>query len=179
MVRILKNNSRGKMQLAICSSGNSHFHLLRVKSNCSSHIGTKYIDVLFGVIHTRTLLANLLPVIVIHSNVLLTFAGFLIVTPATNTTAWSFSLLHGLCNNNTSNKHYRMKSLVVARALIVIVTQATNTTHEVSRCCTGFVIITSATNTTAWSLSLMRWLGNNNTSNEHYRMKSLVAALAW
>ena len=38
MIRILKNNSRGKLQLAICWSINSHLHLLRQKSNCSSHI---------------------------------------------------------------------------------------------------------------------------------------------
>ena len=59
----IKNNSGYKMQLAICWSGSSHLHLRRHKSNCSSHIVTKFMDVLFGVIHTRTLLENLLSVI--------------------------------------------------------------------------------------------------------------------
>ena len=68
----LKNNSRGKMQWAICWSGNSHLHLLRQKSNCSSHIVTPFIYVLFGVIHSITLLESLLSVIVTHSSVLLT-----------------------------------------------------------------------------------------------------------
>ena len=72
MVRILKNNSGGKLQLAICWSGNSHLHLLRQKSNCSSHIVTPFMDVLFGVIHSITLLENLLSVIVTHSSILLT-----------------------------------------------------------------------------------------------------------
>ena len=53
------------MQLAICWSGSSHLH------NCSSHIVTQLMDVLFGVILTRTLLGNLLSVIVTHSNDLL------------------------------------------------------------------------------------------------------------
>ena len=60
------------MQLAICWSGSSHLHLLRQKSNCSSHIVTEFMDVLFGVIHYRTLLENLLSVIVTHSIMLLT-----------------------------------------------------------------------------------------------------------
>ena len=61
------------MLLVICWSENSHYlHLLRQKSNCSSHIVTPFMDVLFGVIHTRTLLENLLSVIVTHSSVLLT-----------------------------------------------------------------------------------------------------------
>ena len=59
------------MQWAICWSGNSHLHLLRQKSNCSSHIVTPFMDVHFGDIHTRTLLENLLSVIVAHSSVLL------------------------------------------------------------------------------------------------------------
>ena len=59
------------MQLAICLSGNSHLHILRQKSNCSSHIVIPFMDVLFGVIHSRTLLENLLSVIVTHSSVLL------------------------------------------------------------------------------------------------------------
>ena len=58
------------MQWAICWSGNSHLHLLKQKSNCSSHIVTPFMDVLFGVIHTRTLLENLLSFIVTHSSIL-------------------------------------------------------------------------------------------------------------
>ena len=46
------------MLLGICWSGSSHLHLLRQKSNCSSHIVTPFMDVLFAVIHTRTLLKN-------------------------------------------------------------------------------------------------------------------------
>ena len=67
----IKNNSGGKMQWAICWSGNTHLHLLRQKSNCSSHIVSQFMDVLFGFIHSRTLLENLLSVIVTHSSVLL------------------------------------------------------------------------------------------------------------
>ena len=63
---------RRKMQLAICWSGNSHLHLLKQKSNCSGHIVTPFMDALFGVIHSRTLLESLLSVIVTHSSVLLT-----------------------------------------------------------------------------------------------------------
>ena len=48
------------------------FHLWRQKSNCSSYIVTPFMEVLFGVIHTRTPQENLLAVIVTHSNVLLT-----------------------------------------------------------------------------------------------------------
>ena len=55
IIRILENNSGGKMQLAICWSGNSHLDLLRQKSNCSSHIVAIFMDVLFGVIHSRTI----------------------------------------------------------------------------------------------------------------------------
>ena len=40
MIRILKNSSGGKMQLGICWSESSHLHLLRQKSNCSSHTVT-------------------------------------------------------------------------------------------------------------------------------------------
>ena len=40
------------------------------KYNCSSHIVSQFMDVLFGVIHTNTLLENLLSVIVAHSNYL-------------------------------------------------------------------------------------------------------------
>ena len=70
----LKINSGGKMQLAICSSGSSNLHLWRQKSNCSSHFVTQFTDALFGVIHTRTLLENLLSenVIVTHTYILLT-----------------------------------------------------------------------------------------------------------
>ena len=59
------------MQWAICWSGNSHLHLLRQKSNCSSHIVTQFMDVVIGVIQFRTLLESLLSVIVTHSSVLL------------------------------------------------------------------------------------------------------------
>ena len=52
------------MQWAICWSGNSYLHLLRQKSNCSRHIVTPIIYVLFGVVHSKTLLENLLSVIV-------------------------------------------------------------------------------------------------------------------
>ena len=41
-----------------------------MESNCSSHIVTPFMDVLFGVIHTRTLLGNLMSVLVTHSSVL-------------------------------------------------------------------------------------------------------------
>ena len=47
------------MLSGICWSGSSHLHLLRQKSNSSSRIVTRFMDVLFGVIHTRTLLANI------------------------------------------------------------------------------------------------------------------------
>ena len=72
MISILKNNSGGKMKLAICWWWCFHLYLLRQKSNCPSHIVTRFMDVLFGVIHTRTLLENLLTVIVTHSRALLT-----------------------------------------------------------------------------------------------------------
>ena len=52
------------MQLAICWSGSSHLHLWRQNPNCSSHIVIPFMDVLFGVIHSRTLLENSLSVIV-------------------------------------------------------------------------------------------------------------------
>ena len=57
--------------MVICWSESSHFYLLRQKSNCSSHIVTPFMDVIFGVIHTRTLLENLLSVLVTYSSVLL------------------------------------------------------------------------------------------------------------
>ena len=81
MIRILKNNSGGKIQYAIGWLGNSHLRLLRQKSNCSSHIVTKFRDVLFDVIHSRTLLESLLSVIVTHSSVLLT-------SPDTSARVW-------------------------------------------------------------------------------------------
>ena len=40
-------------------------------TNYSSHIATQLMDEIFGVIHTRTLLENLLSFIVTHSNDLL------------------------------------------------------------------------------------------------------------
>ena len=52
------------MQLAICWLESSHLHLLRQKSNCSSRIVIPFMDVHFGVIHSRTLLENFLSVIV-------------------------------------------------------------------------------------------------------------------
>ena len=61
------------MQWAICWSGSSHLHLLRQKSNCSSRIVTQFMYVHFNIIHSRTLLENLLSVIVTHSSMLLTF----------------------------------------------------------------------------------------------------------
>ena len=39
---------------------------IEAKSNCSSNIVTSFMDVVFGVIDTRTLLENLLSVIVTH-----------------------------------------------------------------------------------------------------------------
>ena len=60
------------MLLAICWSESSHLHLLRQKFNCSGHIVTPFMDVLFDVIHTRTPLENLPSVLVTHSSVLLT-----------------------------------------------------------------------------------------------------------
>ena len=60
------------MQLTICWSGGSHLHQWGQKYNCLSHIVTQFNDVHFGVIHTRTLLENLLSVRVTHSNALLT-----------------------------------------------------------------------------------------------------------
>ena len=56
------------MLFLICWSESSHLHLLRQISNCSSHIVTPFMDVLFGLIHTRTLLENLQSVLVTHSS---------------------------------------------------------------------------------------------------------------
>ena len=69
------------MLLAICWSESSHLHLFRHKSNCLSHIVIPFMDVLFGVIHTRTLLENLLSVLVTYSKVSLT-------SPATPARVW-------------------------------------------------------------------------------------------
>ena len=44
MIRILKNNSWGKMQLELCWSRSSYFLLLRQKSYCSSNIVTPFMD---------------------------------------------------------------------------------------------------------------------------------------
>ena len=84
MIRILKNSSGGKMLLAIYWSKSSHSHLLRQKSNCSSHIVTPFVDVLFGIIHTRTLLENLLSVLVTHSS--------LIIIPSYTSSILAFSM---------------------------------------------------------------------------------------
>ena len=54
------------MQLAICWSGNFYLRLFVQKSNCSSRIVTPFMDVHFSIIHSRTLLENLLSVIVTH-----------------------------------------------------------------------------------------------------------------
>ena len=70
-----------KCSWQICWSGSSQLHLLRQKSNFSNHIVTSIMDVLFGVINTRTLLENLLSVIVTHSSVLFT-------SPDTPTRVW-------------------------------------------------------------------------------------------
>ena len=69
------------MLLGICWSESSHFHLLRQKSNCSSHIVTPFMDVQLDVIHTRTLLENLLSVLVTHS-------GVLLISPDTPARVW-------------------------------------------------------------------------------------------
>ena len=57
------------MQLSICWIGSSHWNIWRQKSNC--HIVLQFMDVLFGVIHAKTPLENLLSVKVTHSNDLL------------------------------------------------------------------------------------------------------------
>ena len=59
------------MQMAICLSGSSYLHQWRHKSNYSSHDVTQFMDVLFGVIHTSTLLENILSGIVTHTKDLL------------------------------------------------------------------------------------------------------------
>ena len=68
------------MQLAICWSGIFHLHLRRQKSNCSSHIASQFMDVLFG----QNSLENLLSVIVTHSNDLL-------MSPDTPARVWHFA----------------------------------------------------------------------------------------
>ena len=45
---------------------------IEAKSNCSGHIVISFMDVVFGVIYTRTLLENLLSVTETHKIVLLT-----------------------------------------------------------------------------------------------------------
>ena len=70
MLKLLKNNSLGKMQLTICWSGSSHLHQWMKKSNCSSHIVTQFMEALFSVIHNN-ILKNLLSFIVTHSKNLL------------------------------------------------------------------------------------------------------------
>ena len=64
MIRILKNNSWSKIQLAICWSGSSHLHLRRQKSNSNYNV-TQFIDLLFCVCHSyHTLSENWLSAIV-------------------------------------------------------------------------------------------------------------------
>ena len=48
------------MQLGICRSESFHFDQWRQKLKSSSHIVTQFMGVIFGVIHTSTLLENLL-----------------------------------------------------------------------------------------------------------------------
>ena len=48
------------------------FAPIEAKNNCSSYIVSPFLDVIFGVIHSRILLENLLSVIATHSSVLLT-----------------------------------------------------------------------------------------------------------
>ena len=59
------------MQLVICWTESSHLHQWRQNSNFSSDIVTQFMGVLFGVIHAKTLLENLLSVIMTHSKDLL------------------------------------------------------------------------------------------------------------
>ena len=102
------------MQLAICWSGKSHLHLLIQKSNCSSHIVTPFMDVLFGVIHSRTLLENLLSVIVTHSSVLLT-------SPDTPARVWHFSIYATEHINVVFRKFvYSLMSRVIASPNIIV-----------------------------------------------------------
>ena len=77
--------------MAIWWSGSSHLHLLRRKSNCTSHIVTLFTDVLFGVIHSKTLSENLLSVIVTHSSVLLTSSFAMNATDHINVVVSKFS----------------------------------------------------------------------------------------
>ena len=74
------------MQLAICWSGISHLYLLRQKFKCSSHMVTPFMDVIFVVIHSRTLLENLLLVIGTYSSVLLTSPDTPALASAVNAT---------------------------------------------------------------------------------------------
>ena len=54
----IKYQFRGEILLAICWSGSSHLYQWRQKSNCSSNIVAQFMDVLFIIIHSRTLLEN-------------------------------------------------------------------------------------------------------------------------
>ena len=67
----IKKQSRRKNAVGNMVVRKFYLYLLRQKSNCSSHIVTPIMDVPCGVIHTKTLLENLLSVIVTHSNILL------------------------------------------------------------------------------------------------------------
>ena len=63
------------MQLAICWSRSSHLHLLRQKSNCSSHIVTQFMDVFFwrhSYHNTIIKFTGSYSELVTHSSVLLT-----------------------------------------------------------------------------------------------------------
>ena len=84
MIRILKKQFMRQNALGYMMVRKFSFAPLEVKFNCSSHIFTPYMDVLFGVIHTRTQLENLnVSVIVTHSSVLLT-------SPDTPARVWHF-----------------------------------------------------------------------------------------
>ena len=64
--QFMRQNTVGNMLVRKFS-----FAPIEQKSNCSSHTVTPFMDVLLGVIHTRTLLENLLNIfLVTHSSVL-------------------------------------------------------------------------------------------------------------
>ena len=67
----IKNQFRRKNAVGNMLVNKFSFAPIEAKTNCSNHIVTPFMDVLFGVIHSRTLLENLLSVIVTHSSVLL------------------------------------------------------------------------------------------------------------
>ena len=77
----IKNNSRGKMQLAICWSGISHMHHRMQKSNYSSHIVIKFIGALLR--HSCHYFIRKLSAIMIHSIDLL-------MSPDKPTRVWHF-----------------------------------------------------------------------------------------